>query len=435
MTIGIDASRANKIQKTGVEWYSYYLIEELKKIDRQNRYILYSDKPLQGELAKLPPNWKSRVLKWLPKFLWTQIRLSWEMFIAKHQAKNNNCFSRVVPRSSCEISSSSYTFQKRHRTPQDDRRGVDLLFVPAHAIPIIHPKRVITTIHDLGFERFPEIYSWWQRFYLRWSTKFALKHAEKIIVPSEFTKRELVDLYSVAASAATRKSDKPWMKTVLSKIKVIHHGYDEKNYRVIENLDLRFKMKDLRIKNQKFILYIGRLEKKKNISNLIRAFKILRTKYQLPIINSQLLVLIGQPGYGYDEIKKELKTPGQGLRGYPIKKDIIELGWINQKYLPYFLNKASLVILPSFYEGFGLPIIEAMACGTPVIASQTGSLSEIAGGAALLIDPNRPEEMAKAMRRVLEDEKLREKLRVKGLKRVKDFSWAKCARETLELLH
>jgi glycosyltransferase involved in cell wall biosynthesis len=448
MIIGIDASRANKIQKTGVEWYSYYLIEELKKVtsnchcdfnchceedpstdsgqtlqsrgpsviarspdllvrttkqSHKNRYILYSDKLLQGDLAKLPSNWQSKVLKWPPKFLWTQLRFSWEMLIVYLQIVFRRIASLV-----------------RFRSAPADLLAMtegrpDVLFIPAHVIPIIYPKRVVTTIQDLGFERFPEVYSWWQRFYLRWSTKFALKHAEKIIVPSEFTKKELIDLYSLGFS----------LKELENKIKVIYHGYDEKTYRIIK--DLRFKNKDSKFKSQEFILYIGRLEKKKNVLGLIKAFKIFKTYNLQPTtykLKSYNLILIGQPGFGYEEIKKELKD----------QKDIIELGWVEQKDLPYFLNKAFLFIIPSFYEGFGLPVIEAMACGTPVIASQAGSLPEITGGAALLFNPNKPEELAEAMKKVLEDENLRKKLQAKGFEQAKKFSWSKCAKETLSMI-
>lgn len=366
MLIGIDASRANKSQKTGTEWYSYYLIQELKKIDHKNRFILYSDNPLKGDLGKLPFNWQNKVLKWPLKFFWTQLRFSWEMLVGSS----------------------------------------DLLFVPAHAIPIIHPKRVITTIHDLGFERFPEAYLFWQRFYLRWSTSFALKHAEKIIVPSEFTKRELIDLYEVDTN----------------KIVVIYHGYDEKIYQVLsrDTEQMANNTKHIIHNNLPYFLYIGRLEKKKNISNLIKAFKILKSYKP----KNYKLLLVGPPGFGYQEIKKELKDA----------KDIIQLNWIGPKDLPYFLNAASLFIFPSFYEGFGLPVIEAMACGIPVIASQAGSLPEIAGNASLLVEPTKPEEIAKAIKKILEDENLRKELRTKGFERAKNFSWSKCAIETLKLL-
>lgn len=363
MLIGLDASRANRVQKTGVEWYSYHLIQELKKIDRRNRYFLYSPDELRGDLAVLPSGWKGKILKWIPKFLWTQIRLSWEMIA----------------------------------------NPPNLLFIPAHVIPIIHSKKVITTCHDLGFERFPQAYSFWQRKYLQWSTKFNLKHALKIITPSEFTKKELIDLYSADPD----------------KIVVIYLGYDNKVY----NLDPPGEEKTPEPRALcPFILYIGRLEKKKNLLNLIKAFKILKTNYQTKEIKDQKLVLIGKPGFGYKEIKKELKD----------EKDIVHFDWKENSLS--FLKRASLFVFLSFYEGFGLPVLEAMACGVPIIVSRAGSLPEITGEATFSVDPTKPKEIAEAMKTMLEDVNKREELKAKGLKRAKEFSWSKCAKETLALI-
>lgn len=169
MTIGIDASRANKKEKTGTEWYSYYLIQHLKKIiPPQYRVILYAKEPLTDGLEILPANWQSKVLNWPPKFLWTQWRLSLEMLF----------------------------------------HPVDLLFVPAHTISLIHPKKTVTVCHDIGFVRFPQYYSVKERMYHRFTMWLALKCAKIIITPSQFTKNEIMDVYKVSEK----------------KIKVIYHG-------------------------------------------------------------------------------------------------------------------------------------------------------------------------------------------------------------------
>ncbi|MEK7065054.1 MAG: hypothetical protein AAB963_01275, partial [Patescibacteria group bacterium] len=150
MLIGIDASRANEIQKTGVGWYAYFLIQEMKHLStlalehfstqggvgaKALQFVLYTREPLRGELAKLPENWTVKVLGWAPKRLWTQVRLSWEMLW----------------------------------------RAPDVLFVPAHVFPIIHPKKTVMTIHDVAAIKFPKSYGWFERWYSVWSARVALK--------------------------------------------------------------------------------------------------------------------------------------------------------------------------------------------------------------------------------------------------------------------
>jgi len=155
MKIGIDASRANDEKKTGVGWYAYHVIQQMKKqTPRDVEVILYTNKPLRGDLADLPENWKENILRWPPKRLWTQIRLSLEMLV--------------------------------HR--------VDVLFVPAHVVPIIRPKKTVMTVHDIAALKFPDSYNWFERWYSVWSARVALKKLWRVITPSEFTKRELEKL-------------------------------------------------------------------------------------------------------------------------------------------------------------------------------------------------------------------------------------------------
>jgi len=369
MLVGIDASRANKIKKTGTEWYSYHLIQAMKKIvDPKDRFVLYSKEPLRGRLKDLSPNFKSRVLKWLPKKAWTHLRLSFEMLI----------------------------------------NPPDILFIPAHVIPLIHPKKVVVTCHDLGFEVFPELYLDEEVNYQRWAMNFHLKHAAKIIAVSEFTKKEIVRIYNADPE----------------KISVVHIAYDNELYRPIKDKEKIQKiLKKYNIKPP-YIFYIGRLEKKKNILGLIEAFFTLITKFQLSAPN---LVLAGLPGYGFNEIKKSIKK-------YNLEKKVNMPSWIEEKDMPYLFNNAELFVFPSFYEGFGIPILQAMACGTPVIASDSTSIPEVAENAAILFNPANSKEITKAMKQVLENKELREDLRKRGLERVKSFSWEKCAKETLKVL-
>ncbi len=359
MTIGIDASRASIRQKTGTEVYSYNLIKHLAKCDHKNQYILYTNRALKFDFL-LPKNFKVKVLPFLR--FWTQIRLAWEMLI----------------------------------------RQPDILFIPAHTIPWIHPKNTVVTIHGLEYEHFPEAYSGFDLWHLRKSTRLASKWAKKIITISKNTKKDLIKFYGVKDE----------------QVKVVHLGYQKyevrsKKYGVAETL--RFP--------KPYLLFIGRLEKRKNLVRLVKAFA--RLKNNKKIVHK--LVLAGKPGYGYEQIKCSIKD-------LDLEKDVILPGYISDKDLPYLIKGADVFVYPSLYEGFGMPILEAMNLGVPVVTSNTSALPEIAGEAALLVDPKSPDEIAKAIYKLIEDEDFKDRLVRKGLKQAKKFSWEKCAKETLTVL-
>ena len=357
MLIGIDASRANQEQKTGVGWYAYHLLQELKKITPEDiRVVLYSDKPLQGDLAELPPNWSVKILAWPPKRLWTQIRLSWEMLW----------------------------------------HGPDVLFIPAHVFPLIHPKKTVMTVHDVAASKFPKSYNWFERWYSLWSAKYAVRKLWQVIVPSEFTKKEL-------------GSDK---------IKVIAHGYD-KRYGKIENVVDGILQKYNLAKP--YIMSLGRLEEKKNTKRIIEAFNLIRQNLEIK------LLLVGMHGYGYNEVKVAIDCS-------PYKNDIFTPGWAVEADIPALMSAAEVFVFPSLYEGFGLPVLEAMACGTAVVASRGSSLEEVGGGAVIYVDSDKVEEISHAVLDLLQKEDLC-MLKIKqGYERIWQFSWKKSAQETLQVL-
>lgn len=368
MIIGIDASRANRESKTGTEWYSYNLILELSKIDSQNRYFLYTPNKLKDDLANLPENFQEKVLNWPPRYLWTMIRLSFEMLVSPP----------------------------------------DLLFVPAHIIPQIAPKKTVTTIMDVGFLRYPELYTSIELKYHRFGLSQAIKKAVKIITISEFTKKEMVKHCSIDPNRI--------VVIPLGFSKQIFHPIDseEQISRVIKKYNIPL--------NIPYLIYIGRLEKKKNTSGLIKAFNILK-KQGFP----HKLVLVGKPGFGFEKIKELIKR-------FHLEDEVITTGWVLEKDLPFLLSGASLFVFPSFYEGFGIPLLEAMACATPIVASKAASIPEVVGEAGLLFDPYQTEEMAEVIKKVISNNNLRDTLVQKGFNRVKEFSWRKCAEKTLEVL-
>lgn len=402
MTIGIDASRANRVYKTGTEWYSYYLIKNLAEIDHKNRYILYTDQPLAEELAQIVrqhKNFTARCLKWPSHYFWTLGRLSLEMLF---------------------------------RRPR-------VLFVPAHSIPLIHPRRTITTIHDIAFKREGGVYleqtvdrgsHFWRSFlvslikhfslftgqgykydsttYLDWSTRYALRHAKKIITVSNYTKEEIERTYQVRSG----------------KITVIHNGYNNLLYR---KNDEPAKLKAILEKyglNFPYLLYVGRLEKKKNIPMLLEAFALLRENN--PEIKTKL-VLIGHAGFGYDEIKYIIEE-------YDLNSEVLLLGWVAEADLPHLHHGSQAFVFPSRHEGFGIPVIQALACGVPTAVSDIPVLREVAGEAALYFNKESKNDIAEKLKDIISDDKLRADLVRRGYERASHFSWRKCAEETLEAI-
>lgn len=378
IVIGIDASRAFKKQKTGVEWYTYYVIDQLIKKGENNRYIFYFSPYF---VSKIPHEWQNRqngeikILRWPFKYLWTQGRLSLEMLF----------------------------------------HSPDVLFIPASAMSIIYPKNTVAVIHDVGFMKFPEAYGKWQRWYLKWSTQFAVKHAKTIITISEFSKNEIIKYFNADEN----------------NVEVVPLAHDSQRFKVIHDKErIREIMKKYNI-TEPFFLFVGRLEKKKNVDRLIKAFAILKKSKKtfnvFEDVGCLKFLLVGNNGYGWEEIEKLIKDEH-------LECDIIRLGYVPDEDLPYLYNAAELFIFPSLYEGFGMPILEAMACGVPVITSNTSSCPEVSGDCAVLVDPQNPEMIAEKIAEVLTNNELKQRMVEKGLERVKKFSWEKCAERTLSVI-
>jgi glycosyltransferase involved in cell wall biosynthesis len=359
--IGIDASRSNTAQKTGTEYYSYEIINRIIKIG-DNFFRLYSREPLT--YLKEANNVENKVMKF-PR-LWSQIRLSYEIFV----------------------------------------NPPDVLFEPAHTIPLYHGKKTVVTAHDIGFKHFPELYTPLERIYHDFCMGFSLKRATKIITISNATRDDLIKVY---------KADP-------KKITVIYHGYDEKKY---YPLSAGEQAPESIKKLMPYIFFIGRLEAKKNIKNLVKAFRLYKEKTG----NDEKLVLAGRGGYQYEEIKAEIEACPDA-----IKRDIIELGYVADDMVSDLTRFAKLFAFPSNFEGFGMPLLECMAAGVPIVASDTTSIPEIVEDAGLLCDPKDYIQLSKNIEKICESESLRNDLIKKGLERSKKFSWEKCAKETLDVI-
>jgi glycosyltransferase involved in cell wall biosynthesis len=298
------------------------------------------------------------------------------------------------------------------------------------------PKKTINTIHDLGFERDNKIYRkdeigpenkiskiFFNYFikiftlgkysansmdHLKWSVNFALKKAKKIITVSNFSKNEIKDFYGGQED----------------KVDVVYNGYNDNLYKKINDPKLVDKVLKKYGINSSYFLYIGRIEKKKNIALLIEAFANLKESDRQIEEN---LVLIGNAGFGYDEVEYLINE-------FNLSSSVFMLGWVEEEDLPYFYSGATAFVFPSKYEGFGIPILQAMACGTPVVISDIPPLREIAQEAACYFNPCDISSMAQALKKIVNDDNLRVQLISEAQNRVKFFSWEKCAKDTLKII-
>jgi glycosyltransferase involved in cell wall biosynthesis len=201
------------------------------------------------------------------------------------------------------------------------------------------------------------------------------------------------------------------------KIEVIYEGISNSK---LKNSDIDSKFK---IQNSKFLLFVGRLEERKNIIGIVEAFEILKRKYKI----SHRLILVGKYGYGGENIKNKIYSSDY-------KHDIILTGYISDEEKFYLLKSADVFLFPTFYEGFGLPILEAQSVGTPVVTSDISSMPEVANNSAILVDPRSPDAIAEAVHKLISEESYKNDIIEKGLENVRRFSWEKCAREIADII-
>lgn len=377
MLIGIDASRALRTQATGTERYARAIIYHLLALPtaQAHRWRLYADRaPTPMQLAQLiPPEQPDVDLRVLPaQRLWTH---------------------RALARSVI-------------------RRPPDVLFVPAHVIPFVLPAHrlppSVVTIHDLGYHYFPAAHARMQRIYLRLSTAWSVRSARRII----------------AVSHATAADVERFHPGVSDKIRVVHEAADvmtdaqcAATASTAHQVLTRFGL------DRPYALYIGTIQPRKNLLRVIDAYA--RLCNQRPL--SWQLALVGAQGWLSQALYARAQAQGLDER-------VRFLGYVSDDNLPALLQGATFFCFPSLFEGFGLPVLEAQSYGVPVMTSNNSSLPEVAGDAALLVDPTDVDAIADAMLRLSQDETLRQRLIRAGYENVKRFSWTKAAAETLAVL-
>jgi glycosyltransferase involved in cell wall biosynthesis len=372
MRIGIDCRTIlnPKIgERAGVGHYTYYLVKNLLKLDKRNEYVLYFDWRVQDTREFEQKNVK------IKHFPFSQ-------------------YNKFLPFAYSHMLITAYLMKE----------GLDIFHSPITSLPLTYPKKSIVTVHDLAIYKNP---AWFpgQIFSTKLLVPQSLRKADRIIAVSQSTKKDLKEIFNVP--------DK--------KIKVVYEGAVVNRIPVkSKNLDSLTKFKI----GSKYVLFIGTLEPRKNLISLVRAFKIFLDAS--PTHSAYQLILAGAKGYKSEDIFSAIKSER-------LSKQVKCIGYVTQNQKIDLLKKAFCFAFPSSYEGFGLPVLEAMALGTPVITSNISSLPEISGQAALLINPEKEQEIANAFKKLANNDKLREAMKKKGVRQAEQFSWVRCATETMKV--
>ncbi len=378
MRIGIDISTVlNHGQDIGSGRYIINLVRNLLKIDRENTYIL-TGRYITEEHLPIIYDLKSNHPE-------SKIKL----YFYNTTSKKLNLWDKI-------------------RFPTVELLGfkANILHCPDYLIPPTLNKNIILTIHDLAFIRFPEFnFDWFIKKYSREVKKNA-HISRKIIADSESTKSDIAKFFQIDPS----------------KIEVIYLAADN----IFKKLSEKEKDIDVLKKykiNKKYILSVGTIEPRKNFITLIKAFDHIK---QRNTAYDYKLVIVGRTGWKSEAAYLEREKS-------PYREDILFTGRVPDDDLVQIYNQAELFVYPSLFEGFGLPILEAMSCGLPVIASDTSSLKEVTGDAGILVPPGDDIELQNQILNILENKEIKEKLKEKSLIQAKKFSWEKTAQETLDI--
>jgi len=363
MKIGLDA-RAIQGRFTGDSTYWRGLIEGLSRLGSDDESFIYLDAALPKPELPASGNLRPRPLRAICWRAWS----AWS-------------FPLALCRDGIEVAHVQYT------------------------IPPVMPCPVITSIHDVSFKRHPEFFPRKDRLILDMGVRRARKQAFRILALSEYTKKELLDLY--------RMPDE--------KVAVVYPGVDER-FKPLDRAAARELVDREYGIGFPFVLTVGVIQPRKNLDRLLEGFAILKGILR----SDHKLVVVGK--YGWKQANLE-----QRIHELELAANVIFTGYVPHEDLPAFYSAADVFVYPSVYEGFGLPPLEAMACGAPVIAGDRSSLPEAVGEAGIMVDPYDPDAFARAMAGVLSSESLRAEMSALGLDQAKKFSWDRTAREAMTI--
>jgi glycosyltransferase involved in cell wall biosynthesis len=369
MHIALNAQKLTAVRAyhaAGISRYSYHLLTELRAISGAHDVTAFVPRPLDDPGLAPTPRFRLTATGALTER--PAVRILWEQLVLPLQL--------------------GARFQLVH--------GL------AFATPFAWGGRSVVTILDLSFLRFPEMFNRGNRLYLTASARLAARRADRILTISEHGRREVIELLGVPPERVTTT-----------------YCAADSRFRPLppDEVDAFRRSKAL---PERFILYLGTIEPRKNVSTLVRAYARLRSEWP----SAPALVLAGGPGWMYEEVYRTIEQLGLG-------EHVRLPGYVEGAEQPLWYNAAAVLAYPSLYEGFGLPPLEAMACGTPVVASDASSLPEVVGEAGLLVSPLDERGWTIALRRVLEDHRLASDLRRAGPERAARFSWRQMAQETL----
>jgi glycosyltransferase involved in cell wall biosynthesis len=355
-------------RRGGIHNYIQQLIRHLADVDPSQRYLVFAGRTHAGQQRQTD-----------------QARLSWQ--VSRWPTE------RPLVRIIWEQAAQPWAVR---------RSGVHLLHCLAFVSPMLSPVPAVITVHDLSFLRYPERFRPANRLYLSTMTRLSCRRARRVIAVSQATADEIVRLLGVPEAH----------------IDVIPHGVEHDRFQPVPAVELHaFRKKwDL---PERFILYLGTLEPRKNILTLLEAYGLTRA-----FRDAVPLVIAGGKGWYYKEIFERVEKLGliDAVR-FP--------GFVPDAEIPLWYNAATVFVYPSIYEGFGLPLLEAMACGTPVIGSTASSIPEVVRGAGLLVAPDDVDQLSDSLDRVVQDRDLRADLSERGRARSDSFTWQATAAATV----